>query len=391
MIDEAESLRRALCGSNDPGGGDVVDFAGLARRRWFIEAAVGLAPPDELAALVRSRLERGGAGVGGAGVGASSLGVAADELPPLLRSLVDRLRSPSSVPDAAARTTPGFRGAADDTADESAPWAVGDEIAGYRIVGTLGEGGMGVVLLAEDVKLRRSIALKVMKPKLAADETFRRRFLREAQAVASVHHDCVMPIYQVGETDGVLFLAMPYFAGETLYDRMMRSWPGAAELTTIGRRIASGLAAAHDAGVVHRDVKPSNIWLHERDRRSEGRFDGAAAWSGGAAPLVKLLDFGLARFVEDVALTQSGYVVGTPAYMAPEQASGQPVDGRADLFALGTVLYEATTRRRPFRGENTLEVLHSLAVDEPPPPHELDPSIPEPLSRLIAELLEKSP
>ncbi len=260
---------------------------------------------------------------------------------------------------------------------------------GYRVLKLLGEGGMGMVFEAEDVRLKRRVALKVMKPEIAAKEQHRVRFLREAQTAAAVEHDHICPIFQVGEENGVPFIAMPFLKGEPLNVRLKRQKPlPIAEAVRIGREVAEGLAAAHDAGLVHRDIKPGNIWLEE-DRLAATRTASGAGRVGGR---VKILDFGLARLIaHDIRLTQSGMIIGTPAYMAPEQARGIPVDQRADLFSLGVILYEMTTGKRPFSGSDTMSILTSLAIDEPTTPKLINPAIPADLSDLIMALLAKSP
>ena len=254
---------------------------------------------------------------------------------------------------------------------------VGGMMAGYRLLKKLGEGGMGMVLEAEDMRLNRRVAIKVMKPEIAAKGIHRERFLREAQAAARVEHDHIVPIFQVGEENGVPFIAMPFLKGEPLDVRLKRARLDLPEIISIGRQTAEGLAAAHEQGLIHRDIKPANIWLEETE-------------AGGVR--VKILDFGLARLSGDQAnLTQSGAVMGTPAYMAPEQARGRAVDHRADLFSLGCILYELSTGKRPFTGPNTMAVLSSLALDVPPEPITLNPQLPPELSRLIAKLLLKDP
>jgi serine/threonine protein kinase len=248
-------------------------------------------------------------------------------------------------------------------------------LGGYRVLSVLGSGGMGVVLAAEDVRLKRKVALKVMKPDLvAAREAARRRFLREAEASAAVRSDHVVTIYQVGEEGAATFLAMEYLEGMSLDDWLKKGrTPNVAQAARIGQEIALGLAAAHERGLIHRDVKPANVWLESNHR---GR--------------VKLLDFGLARGASDEGqLTQSGTIVGTPAYMAPEQARGEKVDHRADLYSLGVVLYRLTTGRLPFPGDNTIAVLTALALDTPPPPREINPDIPPRLASLIERLMAK--
>lgn len=254
----------------------------------------------------------------------------------------------------------------------------------YRILRVLGSGGMGIAFQAQDVTLKRLVALKVMKPELAVVASVRQRFLREGQATAAIKNDHVVTIHQVGEENGVAFLAMEYLEGESLADRLDRedSLPVNVVLH-LGKQIAIGLSAAHDCGLIHRDIKPSNIWLetvaHDPDPE--------------APPCrVKILDFGLVRAsISDTRLTGFGAVVGTPAYMAPEQARSKPVDSRCDLFSLGAVLYHMATGSQPFKGRDTLAILSALANDEPVPPHRCDARIPRPLSKFILRLLEKDP
>ncbi len=244
----------------------------------------------------------------------------------------------------------------------------------YVVRKVLGVGAMGVVFEAEDPKLRRSVALKVMKPSLAAFAEYHRRFLREAQLAAAIDHDHIVTIYQVDEDGGVPYLAMKLLQGETLEDRLNNLVGGlpAEEVMRIGREVAEGLAAAHERGLIHRDIKPANVWLEAgRDR-------------------VKILDFGLAcGTTEDGRFTQAGAVIGTPAYMSPEQANATEVDARCDLFSLGAVLYRACTGDMPFGGTDTLSVLSALATKTPPAPHAVDPSIPRPFSDLVMRLLAK--
>jgi serine/threonine protein kinase len=247
-------------------------------------------------------------------------------------------------------------------------------LGSYRILKVLGAGGMGIVFQAEDVQLARLVALKVLKPTIA-DPTSRQRFLREARACAALKNDHVVTIYQVGEADGIPFLAMEFLEGMSLEQWLENGWSiTLAQILQIGRQTALGLAAAHDKGLIHRDIKPSNLWLD----RDSGR--------------IKVLDFGLARAqVENVHLTESGYIVGTPAYMAPEQARGNQPDFRGDLFSLGAVLYRLCTGTVPFKGDTTMAVLTALAVDTPTPVAQINPAISTELSDLIGELLTKDP
>jgi serine/threonine protein kinase len=277
-----------------------------------------------------------------------------------------------------------------------APPQTADEVGrldGYRILRLLGHGGMGLVFEAEDVRLKRRVALKVMKPEVAARKQHRERFLREAQAAAKVEHDHIVPIYQVGEENGVPFIAMPFLKGEALDSRLKGNPLPVSDILTIGRQVADGLAAAHAHGLIHRDIKPGNVWLEAVVSGQWSVVSQNAAKDRGPLPTrVRILDFGLARLSGDEAhLTQAGVIMGTPAYMAPEQARGQAVDPRADLFSLGCVLYEMSTGRRPFSGSDTMAVLSSLALDTPAEPKTLNPEIPTALSKLIVRLLEKNP
>jgi tRNA A-37 threonylcarbamoyl transferase component Bud32 len=250
-------------------------------------------------------------------------------------------------------------------------------LAHYRVLELLGSGGMGLVFLAEDTRLRRRVALKVMRPD-RTDAALRRRFLREAHACAAVESDHIVTVYDVAEDRGVIYLAMQHLKGEPLNARLKRQRrPPLAEAARVAREVALGLAAAHDAGLIHRDVKPSNIWVE--------------APSGRA----KLLDFGLARPVEagqtTEALTTAGNVLGTPGYLAPEQADGRRVDARADIFSLGCVLYEMAAGRPPYRAKGVLALLNELATKKPPTLRELDPTLPEDLSGLVEKMMAADP
>ncbi len=247
----------------------------------------------------------------------------------------------------------------------------------YELLGPIGAGGMGVVFRAEDTVLRRRVALKLIQPSLVRSATARDRFLREAQALAQLEHDHVVAVYEADEADGSLFLAMPLLRGRTLQARLNEAAGPLPvdELLRVGREIAAGLAAAHARGIVHRDIKPANVWLDD----------------GTDPPRVKVLDFGLAQALTDESAEQPGTVLGTPAYMAPEQAAGSAVDGRADLFSLGCVLYQMATGRRPFAGPNLVALILSVSTDEPTPVGELTPELPPALTALITTLLHKAP
>lgn len=244
----------------------------------------------------------------------------------------------------------------------------------YRISKILGEGGMGVVYLAWDSNLHRSVALKVMKRAIAENEQSRQRFILEARATAAIDHDYIVTIFQVGDHNGVPYLVMKHLEGQTLEDRLrVDKIIPLADAVQIARQVSEGLQAAHACNLIHRDIKPSNIWLEKNRNR------------------IKILDFGLARVADssDPNITQTGVILGTPAYMSPEQAAGTELDPRTDLFSLGTVLYRMVVGKSPFRGTNNLAILRSLSVDSPVPPRDLNPRVPERLNRLILKLLEK--
>jgi serine/threonine protein kinase len=246
----------------------------------------------------------------------------------------------------------------------------------YRVLGLLGSGSMGIVFRAEDSRLKRAVALKVMRPNYATKTEYRQRFLREGQATAKVEHPHVVPIYGVDECQGVPYLAMKLLEGESLEERLKASgsWLPLPEVLRIGEETAAALAAAHEQGLIHRDVKPTNIWLESDGDR------------------VKLIDFGLARILDDdLRLTGTGYVVGTPSYMAPEQANGDEVDNRSDLFSLGCVLYRASTGLQPFPGQFAVDVVAAVRTLDPKPPRALDPSLPPSFSDLVMALLSKDP
>jgi serine/threonine protein kinase len=253
-------------------------------------------------------------------------------------------------------------------------------LGSYEVQEVIGQGGMGVVLKAFDPALHRLVAIKVLSPALAGSSTARRRFIREAQAAAAVCHEHIVPIHGVHEIDGLPYLVMQYIAGESLQDRLDRTGPlEVGEIVRIGLQTAQGLAAAHAQGLIHRDIKPANLLL-------EGELEPSAA--GGR---VKITDFGLARLIDGVQLTQTGMVSGTPEYMAPEQARGELVDHRADLFSLGSLLYTLCTGVPPFRGTTPLAVLRQVSDQAPTPIRALNPEVPAWLESVIARLLRKEP
>ncbi len=247
-------------------------------------------------------------------------------------------------------------------------------LGGYSLLGVLGKGGMGMVFLAHDPMLDRKLALKVMIPEVASPDN-RERFFREARSVAALTHDNIVPIFQIGEDNGVPFLTMPFLQGEPLDKKLDRERkPKLRETLRIIRETLAGLSAAHAKGLIHRDIKPGNLWLE------------------GPRGRVRILDFGLARTrTQDARITQAGAIMGTPAYMAPEQAGGQEVTAQADLFSVGVIFYEMLLGTKPFKGNDTLAILSSLLTTQPPEPCLLDQQIPDVVSQLAMNLIAKDP
>jgi len=246
-------------------------------------------------------------------------------------------------------------------------------IGQYEIAEVVGRGGMGLVLKGHDPKLNRVVAVKVLAPELASNASACKRFLREGRAAAAVSHDHVVTIYGIDDSGRLPFIAMEYVSGPSLEDRIKSEGSlEPTEILRIGMQIASGLAAAHAQGLVHRDVKPANILLENGVEK------------------VKITDFELARAVDDVRMTKPGVVTGTPEYMSPEQARGESVDHRTDLFSLGSVLYAMCTGRSPFRAENTVAMIRRVCEDSPRPIQDVNSDIPGWLVQIIEELLAKS-
>jgi serine/threonine-protein kinase len=247
-------------------------------------------------------------------------------------------------------------------------------LGSFEILETIGAGAFGVVLKGYDRELNRYVAVKVLAPHLAHNAAARKRFAREAQAAAAIVHPHVVPIHAVDAAGKLPYLVMPFIAGESLQQRLDRVGPlSLRETLRIGTQAALGLAAAHAQGLVHRDIKPANILLeHGVDR-------------------VMLTDFGLARTMDDASLTRSTVIAGTPQYMAPEQARGDTVDHRADLFSLGSVLYAMCAGHPPFRAETMLGVLRRVCDEPPRGIREVNSDVPDWLAQIIDRLLEKNP
>ncbi len=225
---------------------------------------------------------------------------------------------------------------------------IGKTISHYRIIEKLGEGGMGVVYKAEDLNLERPVALKFLSPRTIGVEEDAARFVHEAKAAAALNHPNICTIYEIGEDAGQTFIAMECVEGENLRTRMRHAPLPLEEALTIAADIGRGLAAAHDKGIVHRDIKPANIVVTPER-------------------MVKIMDFGLARVGGGAQLTQVGTTVGTVSYMSPEQARGEEVDGRTDIWSLGVILFEMITGRQPFQGDYEQAVVYSILQEDPEP------------------------
>lgn len=254
---------------------------------------------------------------------------------------------------------------------EPAPSLARAVSAEFRLLSEIGRGGMGVVYLAEDAQLHRRVAIKTLPPHLAADPAVRERFLREARTAAALSHPNIVPIYSAAERDAVVYFTMGYVHGESLAERLHRD--GALDVPTalaVTRHLAMALEAAHVAGVVHRDIKAENVLL-----------DGAGR--------ALVTDFGIARVSEAQPLTATGTVLGTVQYMSPEQVTGDALDGRSDLYALGVLLFHMLTRRFPFERSSPSAVLVAHVNSAAPRLHEFCPQAPDALDQLVADLLEK--
>ena len=260
---------------------------------------------------------------------------------------------------------------------------IGGRLAHYRILEKLGEGGMGIVFLAEDERLRRKVALKTLPPALADDPQRLARFEREVKTVAALNHPNIVTIYSVEEADGKRFFTMEHVEGKTLSQLVPLGGMPLKEFLKIAVPLADALAAAHAKGIQHRDLKPGNVMVN-----ADGR--------------VKVLDFGLAKLREheateamgfhpQITLTQEGLAIGTLAYMAPEQLRMLPTDHRADLFSLGVVLYEMATGNCPFRGQSTAEVISAILRDQPARTYEQNDKIPPEIDTILRRCLEKEP
>jgi serine/threonine-protein kinase len=250
---------------------------------------------------------------------------------------------------------------------------IGRTVSHYRILEKLGGGGMGLVYRAQDTRLDRTVALKFLPMEWSQEPVLRERFSREARAASALDHPHICTVFDIDETpEGQLFIAMAYCPGETLRQRIFRGPLSVDAAVDLAIQIGEALEAAHEQGIVHRDVKPGNILMTGHDQ-------------------VKVVDFGLAKLAGEVAVTREGAVVGTPAYMSPEQAVGDNVDGRADLWALGAVLYEMLSGRRPFAADNERAMLMAIQSLDPTPVTTLRPEVPEELHRIVRRCLTREP
>ena len=287
---------------------------------------------------------------------------------PALERVLERLKAVHPGAEGQGPTT--FTGPTTEADEDALPGRIGP----YELVARVGRGGMGVVFKAIDPALNRVVAVKVLAPELAASPLARRRFLREARAAAAVCHDHVVTIHAVDEVEGLPYLVMQFVAGRSLQEKIDQEGRlGLREMLRIGTQVASGLAAAHAQGLVHRDIKPANILLENGIERA------------------KITDFGLAVAASDARLTRDGAIAGTPQYMAPEVARGEPVDARTDLFSLGSVLYAMATGEAPFGGESAVAVLRRVSDAPPRPIRELNPELPAWLVAVIGRLMAKDP
>jgi len=247
---------------------------------------------------------------------------------------------------------------------------IGTTLSHYRILEKLGEGGMGVVYKAEDTKLKRTVSLKFLSPQLTKDRAARGRFIQEAQAAAALDHPNICTVYEINEFEGQTYIAMAYIEGRNLADKIASGPLKVEDAVDIAVQVAEGLKAAHEKGIIHRDIKPANIMLTEKGQ-------------------AKLMDFGLAKLERGADVTRTMGVMGTVAYMSPEQALGEKVDQRTDIWSLGCVLFEMLTGQHPFKSEHDQSVVHSILKEEVPSVSKLRGKIPVELETLIRKCLEK--
>ncbi len=259
----------------------------------------------------------------------------------------------------------------------------GQTLLHYRVVGKIGQGGMGEVYRAEDLKLGRHVAIKVLPPGTTPDDKTRQRFLREARSASALNHPNIVTIHSIEEIDNIDFIVMEYIEGDSIRARIQSGPLELTQVLDLGAQVADALAAAHDINLIHRDIKAANILITMRGQ-------------------AKVLDFGLAKIVQRLPseidkeastmvadLTDKGQIIGTVSYMSPEQTRGEPLDARSDIFSLGVVLYEAVTGTLPFSGPSMLSLLHNIATANPPPPSITKRDLPLEFDLIIARALAK--
>lgn len=249
---------------------------------------------------------------------------------------------------------------------------IGSQIAHYLIKEKLGEGGMGIVYKAEDTILKRTVALKFLKPQAIGGEEEKARFLREAQAAAALDHPNIYTVYEIKEVDRHTFIAMAYIDGQSMDKKIESGSLEFEQALDIAIQIADGLQEAHEKGITHRDIKSANIMMTQKGQ-------------------AKIMDFGIAHLKGEKTITKTGAALGTPSYMSPEQIKGEEVDHRSDIFSLGILFYEMITAKLPFRGEYKLAVMHSILYEDPTPPESHDVKIPKIIQSVILKAIEKEP
>ncbi len=316
------------------------------------------------------------------------------DLPAALEHLVDRMlekdpvRRPASMSEVVAELHglgERFRSSSSDAAEDSyrqpgRTVSVGDMLGHYRLESLVGEGGMGSVYKATDTNLDRSVAIKVLHPHAVVNPQRKRRFIQEAKTASALNHPNIVTIHNIGEDSGTLYIAMEFVAGRTLAQLLAQGAIPLRAAMNLAIEIADALAAAHAAGIVHRDLKPANVIV-----------DGDGN--------VKLVDFGLAKLIEfddsavdgEAPKTEEGVILGTVAYMSPEQAEGKPIDSRADIFSFGSMFYEMVTGRRPFTGDSKMSILAGILYRDPAPPEQLVEGLAPGVARVIGRCLRKAP
>jgi serine/threonine protein kinase len=268
------------------------------------------------------------------------------------------------------------------------PPSIGQTLKHYRLETVIGEGGMGVVYRAQDLKLQRPVAIKLLPTELTADAERRKRFLFEARTAARISHPAIAQIYDVDEHNGTIFIAMELVEGKTIRELILNHQLDLLGAIDVALQVSAGLAKAHESGIIHRDIKPANV-IQSPDGH------------------VKILDFGLAKLLDTtggtsaftggmqnlstLTRTQVGTVKGTPAYMSPEQIKGEAMDARSDIFSLGVTMFEMTTGVLPFRRATPTEIMHAIAFDQTPTMHSIQPNLPADVQRIVARCLKKSP